>query len=548
MHDQVRNSLITFVLFACCYTSAHAVPVWTLTHTHAPDVSGATPGALMQSGHTLQVSVSLQVRNKSSFDALTNQVMAGQARPISTQQFMSQFAPSADQVNAVVTHLSQSGFVNIEVSPNHLLITADGSAGAAKNAFNVDMQHFDVQGRAAYANTNDPTVPSHLQGIVLGVHGLQTVHMAHEHLNAMTQAVAGKVGHSPASWPTVYNATSLPAAANASIGIIGSGNVTQVIKDLNTFAQRAGFASPTVSIVGKAGTSGSTSSSALAEWNIDTQNALGAAGGNVKSLILYSASSLTDNALAQAYNAAVASKAATVINVSLGECEISARVSGIEATTDQIFQAAVAQGQTFVVSSGDAGAYECGGSTPAQSYPAVSPYVIAVGGTSLTTDVNGVWAGETVWACSSARTCSRNGGTGGGNSLTEAAPSWQLGSGVLSASQRRGVPDVSFVGDPATGAQTIINGQIQQYGGTSLAAPIFAGFWARIQSANGGSLPFPGAALYRLGVASQASLFHDITSGSNGGFSARTGWDYTTGFGSMNVANFASQIAASGGR
>jgi pseudomonalisin/xanthomonalisin len=76
------------------------------------------------------------------------------------------------------------------------------------------------------------------------------------------------------------------------------------------------------------------------------------------------------------------------------------------------------------------------------------------------------------------------GGTGGGASLIEAAPSWQLSAKVLGTSTRRGVPDLAFVGDPSSGAITLVKGSKLQYGGTSLAAPIFAGFWARIQSAN----------------------------------------------------------------
>lgn len=544
---------------ACGLTLSLALPVlaqpqnWRATHSHAPDASDFTPGAEMRSGDALHVAVSLQLRNREQLDAFAASLMSGQATaPLTSEQFLSRYAPTAADVAAVVKHLRQSGFVNIEVSPNNMLVSADGSVATARSAFNVQMRHYSKGERAAYANTNDPVVPSALSGIVLGVHGLQTVHLAHTaqvEAQASVYATAGKVGHSPTAWPTIYNATALPTAAKTTIGIITAGSMTQTLTDLSSFARTAGYAQPVVSVVNVASASRRASTSTTdntAEWNIDSQNALGAAGGAVKSIVFYAASSLTEADLTAAYNAAVAANVAKVINVSLGECESNARLTGTQATDDQIFLAAVAQGQTFVVATGDSGSYECGGKTSAQSYPAVSPYVIAVGGTSVSTSTTGAWTGETVWACTNYSTCATSGGTGGGASLIEAAPSWQLASKVLGTSTRRGVPDISFAGDPSTGAITLVKGKNVQYGGTSLAAPIFAGFWARIQSANGNRLAFPAPALYKYGVA-QTALFHDVISGTNGGYTAAKGWDYTTGFGSLNVGAFAAFVTSSGG-
>jgi pseudomonalisin len=520
---------------------------WVATHSHAPDVSVATPGVAMQAGEALQITVSLKIRNKTSLDAFTADLIAGNSsQPLTSAQFLSQYAPSQDQVNAVVAYLSKHGFINIEVAPNNLLITADGSVGTANAAFKVNMQHFSVQGRDAYANLNDPVVPQELGNTVLAVHGLQTVHLLHATRTKAQQIPSStKIGHSPSAWPTVYGGTGIPTAAHTTIGIIGSGNVTQVLADLNTFVQLAGFTPPSVSTVHVGNASRINrleSESDIAEWDIDSQNALGAAGGAVKSMILYAANSLADAAFTAIYNTVVSANVAKVINVSFGECESDAQLSGSEATDDQIFESAVAQGQTFAIAAGDSGSYECGGRISAQSYPAVSPYVIAVGGTSLITTPAGVRSSETVWSCSSASNCYNNGGTGGGVSTTEAAPTWQVSSGVLGTSKNRGVPDIAFDADPASGALTIINGITEQYGGTSLATPIFVGFWARIQSAHANSLVFPAKALYQYGSANESTIFHDITSGSNGGYSAKSGWDYATGFGSLNVGNFAAFV------
>jgi len=528
--------------------SADTATAWVATQSHAPDVSNATAGVAMQSGEAVHVAISLQLRNKAALDALTADLIAGKSKQVLTKaQYLSQYAPTQAQVNAVVAHLSKNGFVNIKVASNNLMVTADGSAGTAKAAFKVDMQHFDVNGRKAYANLNDPVVPKELENIVLSVHGLQTVHKAHTTLIKAKPdgRDASETGHSPAAWPTIYGGTGIPTAANTTIGIVSGGNMSQTLSDLSTFVQQAGFQTPNVNVVGGSG----SSTSGTPEWDIDSQDSLGAAGGVVQGLIFYAANSMSDADLNSDYNQVVSDNAAQVINVSLGECETDAKSDGTIATDDQIFETAVAQGQTFAVASGDSGSYECGGRTSYQSYPAVSPYVIAVGGTTLSTNSSGVWSSETAWSCTSYRTCpqSADGGSGGGVSSTEAAPSWQVYSGLLGSSKKRGVPDIAFDANPSSGSLPIVNGSATQYGGTSLATPIFVGFWARIQSANSNSLAFPATALYQYGSANESTIFHDITSGSNGGYSAKAGWDYVTGFGSLNVGKFATFVANNSG-
>jgi pseudomonalisin len=541
---------VAALMLAAFGPSANAVETsWSATQSHAPDVSAATPGAAMKAGEAVHIAISLQIRNKSELDALTADLIAGRStKTLSSADFLSRFAPSDDQVQAVVDHLTQSGFINIEVAQNKLMITADGTAGSAKAAFKVDMQHFTVKGREAHANLNDPVVPKALEKIVLSVHGLQDINVSHTNLvKASPQAsgTSGEVGHSPASWPTIYGGTGIPNAANTTIGIITGGSMTQTLKDLATFVKQAGFATPTTSVVGGKG----NSTSGTPEWDIDSQDSLGAAGGVVKSIVFYAAKGMTDADLNADYNTAVSANVAKVINVSLGECETGAKSDGTEATDDQIFETAVAQGQTFAVASGDSGSYECGGKTNEQSYPAVSPYVIAVGGTTLSTTSGGVWSSETAWSCTSYKTCpqSADGGGGGGVSSTETAPSWQVSSGVLGTSTKRGVPDIAFDANPSSGSLPIVDGTATQYGGTSLATPIFVGFWARIQSAHSNGLAFPATALYKYGSANESTIFHDVTSGSNGAYSAGTGWDYVTGFGSLNVGAFATFVTNNSG-
>jgi xanthomonalisin len=547
-----KKTLLSAMLAGAFAVSAQAATAeaWVATSSQAHDPRAAVHIGPLKAGEQVRIVVSLKLRNKDALDTLTAKLMSGAkgVQTLTAEQFKSAHAPTDAQVADVVKYLREQGFTQIEVAPNNLLVSATGGAGLVKSAFQAELHEYDVNGRRAYANVTAALVPAHLGGSVLGVLGLQTVHLAHVNAKRLAAPDAATpqtvTGVTISNFPAIYGASSLPSATTSTIGIITSGSLTQTITDLKSFASTAGYPAPpvTTSVIGTP----STDTSGTDEWNLDSQSSLAAAGGTIKSMILYNVADLSDASLTLGYNKAVTDKLAKVVNVSLGGCESDEGSS--ESSEDQIFEAAVAQGTTFSVSSGDSGAYECGATAgKAQSYPAVSPYVMAIGGTSLSTTGGNTWAGETVWACSSASSCqqSSSGGAGGGPSLTENAPSWQTAAGVLGTSTKRGVPDVSFDADPNSGAMVLINGTLTQIGGTSLAAPLFTGFFSRIQSAHGLTAPFPASTLYA-GAAANPSWFHDVTSG-NQGYAAGTGWDYASGYGSLQVANFSAAFGSAGG-
>jgi subtilase family serine protease len=214
---------------------------------------------------------------------------------------------------------------------------------------------------------------------------------------------------------------------------------------------------------------------------------------------------------------------------------------------DPIFQEYSAQGQNMFVASGDAGAYTGTNSTD-ESYPAESVYVVAVGGTDLTTNgAGGSWASETAWVDSS----------GGPSDDKFAIPSWQSGianSSNGASSTIRDLPDVAAEGnfDNYLCNDGSCSGT---WGGTSFAAPRWAGFLALINQqavANGSStLGFANPAIYAIGKGSSyTSDFHDITSGNNNNgngksYNAVTGYDMVTGWGSPNGQNLINALAGS---
>jgi hypothetical protein len=195
------------------------------------------------------------------------------------------------------------------------------------------------------------------------------------------------------------------------------------------------------------------------------------------------------------------------------------------------------QGVTFFAASGDSG-------SPGY-YPAYSPNVVAVGGTTLNLNPDNTYDSEIAWS-----------GSGGGTSAFESAPSYQL---PVQSTGMRTMPDVAFDADPNTGVaiydtydDTDGTGGWFQIGGTSLAAPAWAGLTAIADQGRvtqgGGTLDGPSQALpYLYSISSlYPTDFHDITVGGNGGFKAGPGYDEVTGLGSPVTNSLLPDLSAFG--
>ncbi|GAP66722.1 protease [Mizugakiibacter sediminis] len=510
-----------------------------VAHAFALHKGDAYVGALPFS-QPMHIEVALKLRNQNelkSFIAAAHQGLAPMAQRFMTQaQFMQRHAPTAGQAQAVADYLKRSGFSNVTIAPNNMLVSGDATADVVQAAFRTTFARVRAKdGRDTYANTSDAHIPAALQDSVLSVIGLQDVHRAHTFARMLQpdgltpQAITG---HNPTEFSSIYGGTGVPTAAGVTVGIVTQGSLTQTIADLNTFTSNNGLPTVTTQTVNTNGTSSDTSG--VGEWNLDSQDIVGMGGGQVGKLIFYNIPTLSNADLTADINTIVSRNEAKIINVSLGECETDAQSDGSAAAQDQAFQQAVAQGQTFSISTGDSGADECGtgGTTP--SWPAASQYVVAVAGTKLDASTT-TWNSEVVWNDLSIG----NGATGGSESTFEPKPSWQ----TLWSGTHRGVADVAFDASPSSGAEVIVNGATQQIGGTSLAAPIFAGMWARVIAVKGTGVGFAGPLLYQL----PASDFHDVTSGNNGGETAGPGYDLASGRGSIILSSAINDIGGGGG-
>ena len=223
---------------------------------------------------------------------------------------------------------------------------------------------------------------------------------------------------------------------------------------------------------------------------------------------------------------------------------------GPTATTDNIFITMAAQGQSFFNASGDSDAFLPG--TADAEAPSSSPYISQVGATTLTMNGTGAsYASETVWNWNYDSAASAYVGSSGGISSYYPIPIWQQGvNSFLSnggSTTTRNIPDVAMVGDNVYIKYG--NGSGTMVGGTSCAAPLWAGFMALVnqQAAAGGQtngIGFINPAIYEIANESiYNSAFNDITTGNNtwpsspNAFYAVPGYDLCTGVGSPNGTN-----------
>lgn len=524
----------------------------------------AVPQLEAASGELMRIIVGMKVHDYGKLrdlaSAVTRRGDPNFRNFLTTQRFMDRFAPTERQIERVSAYLRGKGFTNIQVSANRMLISAEGTAGAVKRAFNTPIVRMQKDGRTVYANSSVAQVPDSLGDSVLSVLGLQSVTRVHmmSRTGPHTQkkSAAGiEQGHHPLDFQHIYNASELPTAADTSVAIVTIGGAELAKRDLTEFTKRSHLPVVEVATVkgGKASGNYADLWEGQLEWALDSQSMLGAAGGRVKEMIFYASDlDAPGNAgLTEAFNRVVTDNRAKVINVSLGWCEADAYAEGALETEEQLFTIAVAQGQTFSVASGDEGPYECNnrgfpnGGDYSLSWPASSPHVIAVGGTTLFTHEDGTYASETVWNEGLDETGKLWASTGGYSAFLP-MPSWQRTLKVSPAPAGRAVPDIAFDGAQSTGALILSAGREMQVGGTSLSAPLFAGFWARVQSANENIMGSPAASIYS-NVAATPVLVHDVTDGSNGyngyGYEATKGWDYATGWGSFELSRFARYVA-----
>jgi pseudomonalisin len=471
------------------------------------------------------VSLVLGSRDESGLNAY----VAGPHRPLSAQEFAARFGPSPEAVGRVQGWAATHG-LKTQRDPNSQLVQVSGTAQQVSSAFSTSMHNYHA-GNQSYVAANGPgTLPSDVAAVTAGVVGLSAPSKAQlassPAASGPPAATQAATGYGPADLTKFYNAPTSATGKGQALSIIGEGDLTQVGKDLTAFEQKFNLPQVPLNVIKVDGSSSDTQGQV--EWDLDTQYSTGFAP-DVSAINFYTGPGLDDKSLLDTSSKWVDDNKTKQASESLGECETDAQQSGFLASQDEILKKADAQGQTLFVSSGDTGS-KCGtqngvvSGPKGVSYPASSPYVVGVGGTTITDAANHQEVG---WNAS-----------GGGQSSNEQAAPWQSNAGGSFQPSSRGVPDVSLDSDTASGYQIISNGVPMTIGGTSADAPSWNGIWARAEQQNQSQLGFGAALLYRL----PTSAFNDITQGNNGDYNANPGWDYVTGRGTPNISALVSQI------
>jgi kumamolisin len=463
---------------------------------------------------------------------------------LTVQEFTAKFGPTQQDYDAVIRYAKTNGLSVVGGSRDGMDVQAEGSVGNIERAFHVSMgvyQH-PTENRTYFGPDREPMVDLPFQ--LWHISGLDNFSIPHplyvkrsdyaaaHGLNANALVSHATTGSGPSA---SFLGSDMRAAYYGGTALTGAGQNLGLFEflgtdlaDLTTYFKNVGQTNNVpITLLSTDGTSTSCVDTRAGgdcddtEQTLDMTQAIGMAPG-LSSLVMYIGS--TDTAIISAMT--THSPLPTTIGCSWGWTPAD------PSTLNPYFQKMAAQGQNFFAASGDSSTW----SKSNEAWPADNAYVVSVGGTDLVTaSAGGAWESETAWVDS-----------GGGISPDSIPiPSWQQLAGVINSSNKgsttlRNGPDVSANANftfYVCADQTTCTAN--DYGGTSFATPMWAGYiaLANEQLANNGqpTIGFINPTIYSESVTSAyGSEFHDITSGTSGSFSAVTGYDLVTGWGSPN--------------
>jgi subtilase family serine protease len=594
-------ALIVAVILAGSAFLAHASPSGSTTlHGSAPSWANAKnyQGAADPTAD-IGFRVYLGWNNPSAVAALAQAVSdphsSSYGKYLTPAQFRQQFAPSQAQVGAVQSWLKSQGF-DVQYTPtNNHYVSAEGTVAQAAAAFGTGFGMYSVEGLTLRSPSADVSIPSSLAGIVSGVIGLddsaQFVHTNHTFGDAPPPAAFVSAQPCSSYWgekqavgfTNPYGAGTLPYApcgytpaqikgAYGISGYDGSGQTVAIIdayaaptivQDVNQWSINRGL--PTMSAnqftqVVAPGTYHHPESGLKQDpqgwYGEETLDVEAVHGMAPAAKVVYVGAPNNFQDLDAALNHVVDRHLAQIVTNSYGFNTELLPPGYIMPQEDTILQGAI-EGIGIYFSSGDNSDESLVEGYRTTDWPASSPFVTAVGGTSLAVGASNNYLFETGWGTTTSSWTGTNWkptppgswlyGAGGGVSQIFAEPSYQVGvvqSSVFAAQGRTGraVPDIAAFADPNTGyligeTQTFPDGSVKyseyRIGGTSLSSPIMAGIMALADQAHGSPHGFANPLFYSLvgssaftDIVSPASTVAVVRTNYNNGVDASAGLNY----------------------
>jgi subtilase family serine protease len=524
--------------------NAQSLPLAT-RHVREATLNGQAPSVgRLPASQSLRFDIVLPLRDQAALENFVQELYDPSSpfyrHYVSVQEFTARFGPSQEDYDAVIHFAMKSGFTVVGGSRDAMDVRLRGSVANVEAAFHVNMgiyQH-PTENRTFYAPDREPTVDLPLQlWHITGLDNYSTPHPALVYRNASAVRSKATTGSCPAA---SFCGSDMRAAYYGGTALTGTGQNIGLLEfagfdiaDVNTYYKNA-KQTRTAAVVGIS-TDGSSVNCLASqgcddtEQTLDITQALGMAPG-VTTVYVY-VSDDSDTALLGAMS--------TDTPLPLQLSSSWTWTPADPKTDDPFFLKMASQGQSFFQAAGDSGNWK------SSTYPSEDVNVTTVGGTDLTTSgAGGPWASESTWV---------DGGGGFYAPDKILIPPYQQLAGVITSANKgsttyRNGPDVSansnftfYVCADQSGCTA------NEFGGTSFAAPMWAGYLALTNqqaAANGDSAPgFLNPTIYPLALGSTyATLFHDITSGSNG-FPAVTGYDLATGWGSPNGSGLINALA-----
>ena len=457
------------------------------------------------------------------------------------------FLPTPGQRASVIALLQRSGFT---VSPGFspLVLNLNADVKKIQAIFQLRLGLYRTANTTFFASNIDPQLPSNIAPEVSGILGLDNYTKPKP---TESPCSGGSHPYCPQGVQVGYTFSTLIAAGDG-----GAGQTVAIVDEpgdpypqqaITQYSTQYGLPAVTISTPAPDGTPTSYDPGWGSEAAMDMEAVHTTAPGAGIALIYIPPGN--NNDLMDGVDYVATNHVANVVSNSWtyacgsGPCPDTQLPDGIVGSEDSRLAMDAAQGVTVVFASGDDGSNP-GGSLGTE-FPASDPNVLGVGATNL------ALTGCGTSTCTGYGSESGASISGGGYSGYFSEPSWQSSS-IGRVKNGRGVPDVSMFGfspnfwvystrsDRCGTGGTTLNSWFG-CAGTSLSTPLWAGYLADIIQARGGTqLGNINPKLYQIASStSYSSLFHDITSGSNGAYSASGGWDPVTGWGSPQANSLA---------
>ncbi len=522
-----------------------------------PQAFAATVGDLAPAT-PIRLVLALPLRDEAGAEAFARDVStpaSGQyGGYLTPAQFAARFGALPEHEQAAIAWARAHGLSIDQRSRSRTTVTVSGPLATIETLFATRLAAYRApDGQPGFAPLVAPSLPDALAGHVVGVIGLAS---ARHDATLVRRAAPGEVrtqnatgvggGYSPADFRTAYVVPPQPTSqAPQTVAVFEQGGFAMA--DLTQFAQHYGLPTPPVTVRNVNGFDGRiTNANVELEAVLDIDTVLGINPAVSQILVYEDGADPFPVALLDSLTAMADDDTAKTISISYGDFERNMGQAAQKAEHTALLQFA-AQGQTVYASAGDNGPYDV---TKKATFvvvldPASQPGVTGVGGTTLFTGPRAAYEIETTWNL----LASGFGATGGGFSATWALPAYQASAGGPDSLEffnggsntNRNVPDVAADASPATGASVYskMNGGWVVVGGTSLAAPLWAGFSSILNATREGvGLPGIGAfnpMLYTLG--STGFGIHDIVNGTNGDNNAGVAFQgYVAGIGADDVS------------